>query len=791
MISGPTCLRKGWAALAGRGERGRWVLVAALLMSGTSAADAQSVTVDNEDPEFTVLAGEWETGAYGEPYGSYYNWALTSGAGGAWAEAEWRPDLPDEGVYQVTTWYVQGANRADNATFTVHHAGGSTPVIIDQQTGGETWVSLGSYTFEAGTGGYVTLHNEAHPSVVIADAIRFTLETSTVELTMALSPAGWGETWPAVGGPYTYAVNEVVAITALAYPGYEFHRWEVSAGSEVADPTSPVTTVTMDQDKTVTALFVEEGYVESEFRAFWADAFHSGYKSRAQIDTMIAYALAGNYNAIIPEVLAFQDTGGGGHGAYWDSDIVPKASDIIDDFDPLEYMCEQAHAVGIEVHAWLVAFRVSNEWPPPGNPIVAAHPEWLMVPRAAAGGGPAPIGDRYTFDPGSPGVQDYLMSIVKELCSRYDIDGIHWDYIRYTQTDAGYPADPDYEGSSLARFQAITGYSGIPATDYGPWNDFRRRTITEVVRRAMFEIPIIDNPRQPLRHTAALVTWYPASADFHQTNPYRVFCDWEFWQSKGYLDATIPMCYFDEDSYPVTYRQWVDNSVTWAQAYDRHTYIGPGIYLNSFTDSNTQLQYARDAGAGGMSTYSYRGTSDGTATWSDWYDYVSSHVFSQAAVPPPMPWRDPITAVDGTIYGRVADGATGQPLDDATVEAIGIETAQTDGNGYFILTKLSAGADGTPVAIRASQAGYPDSVRPAVLVERAGFTEANIGMGDWLPGDYDVSGTVDLDDYLRLADCLIGPQPGPPPAGCDLFDFDLDGDVDADDFRVFQITFGM
>ncbi|UCG16397.1 MAG: family 10 glycosylhydrolase [Phycisphaerales bacterium] len=527
----------------------------------------------------------------------------------------------------------------------------------------------------------------------------------------------------------------------------------------------------------------------SEFRGFWADVFHAGLQNAAQVDEMIAEAVAGNYNAIVPEVLAFHDNQYGSHGAYWKSDIVARSSYVTTSFDPLAYIVQRAHANGLEVHPWLVAFRVSSTWPPPGNATVAAHPEWLMVPRASMGS-VATVGSYYTFDPGSPGVQDYLMSIVRELCEDYEIDGIHWDYIRYTDVDAGYPADLSYAHSTLRRFQAITGYPGTPPTDYGPWNDFRRRTITEVVRRAMFEIPIVANPRQPLRHTAALVTWYPANVNFHLTRPYyESFSDWEYWQSMGYLDATIPMCYFDENSYPSTYRAWVDNSVMWANNYNRHTYIGPGIYLNTFADSVTQIQYARAAGAHGICTYSYRSTNDAGQYWSNWYPYVATNVFTEAASVPTMPWRDPAAATAGAVFGRVTDGATGAPIDDATIEVNGFAMVQTDGNGCYLVANLSAGASGTIVPFSANYAGYSEVHRPAVLVERAGFTEANFALGTWLEGDYDVDGDVDLDDYDRFFECLTDPDGGPIGAGCDVFDFDTDADVDLRDFSVIQASF--
>ena len=45
----------------------------------------------------------------------------------------------------------------------------------------------------------------------------------------------------------------------------------------------------------------------------------------------------------------------------------------------------------------------------------------------------------------------------------------------------------------------------------------------------------------------------------------------------------IPMTYYDEDSYPAWYRNWVDQEMVWR--YDRHMVVGPAIYLNEFVDS--------------------------------------------------------------------------------------------------------------------------------------------------------------------------------------------------------------
>lgn len=61
---------------------------------------------------------------------------------------------------------------------------------------------------------------------------------------------------------------------------------------------------------------------------------------------------------------------------------------------------------------------------------------------------------------------------------------------------------------------------------------------------------ISSNPRQPLRHSAALITRGNAPPNFQDTNAWDLFRNWREWMEKGYLDAGVPMTYYDEDVYP-------------------------------------------------------------------------------------------------------------------------------------------------------------------------------------------------------------------------------------------------
>lgn len=488
---------------------------------------------------------------------------------------------------------------------------------------------------------------------------------------------------------------------------------------------------------------------DTEYRAAWADAFHSGFKSTSQINSLVSRLVAGRYNMIFAEVLAYHDTGSSGHGAYWNSSIVPKASDITGGIDPLAYLIQQAHANGIEVHTWLVPYRIGTGWPPSGNSTLAAHPEWTMTTMGNMGT-LSKINSVYKLDPGSPDVQEYLVSIVQELLTNYDVDGIHWDYIRYEQSDEGYPSNLSYARSGLQRFTDITGYIGTPPpTGETAWDDFRRREVTELVRRCRFEIPVLD---PSAIQSAALITWGGAPGNFHSSSAYIRFQDWEYWMDVGYLDLGCPMCYFDEDVYPSYFRSWVDGSQIWK--HDRHICIGQANYLNDMPDSITQMLYARNAGSEGLINYSYASTTSSGTDWS-WYTYVADNFYTSAADVPEMPWRNSGTATEGTVFGRVTMHAAGdEPLDDAEVTVSGIGTVNCDGNGYYIMTMVPPGPVDVTAESGDSCLGSPTVEN--VTVVAGDVVEVNF---DLRPGDTNEDGVVDETDLVGVRTHL-GSHPG-------------------------------
>lgn len=96
------------------------------------------------------------------------------------ASAEWRPEIPERGEYAVYISYKSFPESASAVEYTVSHMGGETRFIVNQKIGGGTWIYLGTFEFDKGEEGYVTIsgttpigYEHEKGSIVTADAVRF------------------------------------------------------------------------------------------------------------------------------------------------------------------------------------------------------------------------------------------------------------------------------------------------------------------------------------------------------------------------------------------------------------------------------------------------------------------------------------------------------------------------------------------------------------------------------------------------------------------------------------------
>ncbi len=96
-------------------------------------------------------------------------------------------------------------------------------------------------------------------------------------------------------------------------------------------------------------------------------------------------------------------------------------------YDPLKFIIREAHKRGIEIHAWWNVFKVYGKGVPSETlpeHVILKYPNFCKEYR-----------DEWWMDPGIPKVRKYLLRLAMEMVRKYDIDGIHLDYIRYPNKD--------------------------------------------------------------------------------------------------------------------------------------------------------------------------------------------------------------------------------------------------------------------------------------------------------------------------------------------------------------------
>ena len=170
-----------------------------------------------------------------------------------------------------------------------------------------------------------------------------------------------------------------------------------------------------------------------EFRATWlTTAWGNDWpKTKAtsdatrkqQQDSLIAIfdrLQAGNMNAVCLQVRGRSD-------AFYQSSYEPWAAELAGargkdpGYDPLAFAIEEAHKRGLELHAWVNPFRVTSAGTLDANDLVKKNAgQWIIQYNNGSFTGEI-------IDPGYPEAREYVLNVLMEIISNYDIDGIVMD----------------------------------------------------------------------------------------------------------------------------------------------------------------------------------------------------------------------------------------------------------------------------------------------------------------------------------------------------------------------------
>ncbi|HRU51644.1 MAG TPA: family 10 glycosylhydrolase [Planctomycetota bacterium] len=401
----------------------------------------------------------------------------------------------------------------------------------------------------------------------------------------------------------------------------------------------------------------EEMDAKNEFRAAWVDTWNNGALTDAQIQSTLKNLKQYGYNAVVVQIRRRGDA------FYFPKypNTEPRVTCIPSNLDVLKTMIEYAAPLGIEVHAWMTTLLVSTKNKPSSAAhVVNAHPEYLTQNYA----GEKCISEGYYLDPGNPNALKWNENVAMDIVKNYDIDGIHFDYIRLPQQDSG------YNPTAIARYNKEFGTTGKPAANNANFRAWRRRQLTDWLRTMYAKIVQV---KPAMKVTAATFAGRSDAYD-HRLQ------DWATWMKQGLIDANFPMNYTTDSN---IYQTRVNDIM--ANAYNRHVYMGVGAYLNSNANTIAQFKYARNKNTHGLVLYSYAHNGK-TASMSNLQN-IYTELFSTPVRTPSMPWK----TRGGHIQGQILD-SNNEPVYNAQVKILETnQTILTDSQGYYTFLHLPEG----------------------------------------------------------------------------------------------------
>ncbi|ASC69173.1 S-layer-related protein [Halomicronema hongdechloris C2206] len=347
---------------------------------------------------------------------------------------------------------------------------------------------------------------------------------------------------------------------------------------------------------------------QPEIRAVWLDRgtiVRAGSPQRlANVFDRLA---AAGFNTV------FFETVNAGYPIY-PSRVAPTQNPLSRHWDPLAAAVELAHERDMELHAWIWTFAAGNQlhnrilnlptdYP---GPVLSLHPDWAgrdnrgeLIPRGQT---------KPFLDPANPEVRNYLLRLIAEIITQYEVDGLQLDYIRYPFQDPSADRTFGYGQAARQRFKAMTGIDPVELSPRlesdlsGPerqrqlylwerWTEFRIQQVSSFVAEVS---RLVQRQRPELLLSAATF------AKPERERLLKIQQDWEHWAEQGWVDWIVLMSYAEDANR-------LESLVTpWLLHHDyESTLVIPGIRLLALSEAAAfdQIQALRDLPAAGYALF--------------------------------------------------------------------------------------------------------------------------------------------------------------------------------------------
>ena len=308
-------------------------------------------------------------------------------------------------------------------------------------------------------------------------------------------------------------------------------------------------------------------------------------------------------------------------------------------YDPLAFAVEQAHARGLELHAWFNPYRAwhpSAKGEPPTTHLAKTRPELVKS-----------YGKYLWLNPTHPDVQKHSLAVLLDCVKRYDLDGVHMDdyFYPYPEADAAKKELPFPDDDTWATYQKA---GGKLARD-----DWRRAAVDGFIKTWADEThklkPWVKVGVSPFG------IWRPGHPPGIQGfDQYaKLYADARKWLNEGWVDYFTPQLYWpiqpEKQSYPNLMNWWAAENTR-----KRHLWVGNNAGRHAPDELAAQIELTRKSGtATGNVHFSMKALAGAKAD-------MLAKLYAEPALVPASPW-----------LGEAKPGRLVVSADGASVQAPG------------------------------------------------------------------------------------------------------------------------
>ena len=376
-------------------------------------------------------------------------------------------------------------------------------------------------------------------------------------------------------------------------------------------------------------------WVATVFRIDWPTSVNNANAQKAELVAYLDKLQAQNFNAVFLQVRTMCD-------AFYHSSYEPWSSYLTGTrgrnpgYDPLEYAVEQCHARGIQCHAWVNPYRWSTgtDWNTPQDQELKNSGMLLTYDN------------KTILNPGLPETRERIVNVIKEIITKYDVDGVVFDDYFYPENIPTNSSAQDYN---------LWNDSGVDMT----FADWRRNNVNMMVRDVY---NMIQETKPEVRFgisPAGVAGTRSTSASQHGVTPCPTGSDWQYngifsdplaWLEQGTIDYISPQLYWKTNHStnpfgPLT--QWWSYI---AKHYGRQHFASHSISFLASTSNTTsdwaeitqQISYSRqytENNAPGAVLYSAKNINGNNGGVSGLGNYLLSNAFQHPAMIPAVTWK--------------------------------------------------------------------------------------------------------------------------------------------------------